>query len=181
MTTPSSGKLWSLVPLILGVCFLSGGYALLTFWGRPLLETARASSTWPTTPGKITESKVVIESGNDSTTYRPHIVYRYAVDDLEIFGDRVWLGVSYSSSNRSEHQQVVTKYPVGKEVTVYYDPDDVFTSVLEPGVVFSSYLGMIISWVLLLIGSAALLVPMAGWLKLRQRDRGPETFTIEGD
>ena len=36
--------------------------------------------------------------------------------------------------NEKETQRVVGSYPVGKAVTVYYDPRDVTASVVEPGI-----------------------------------------------
>ena len=64
--------------------------------------------------------------------------YRIVVADSRYSSDNVSFG--QYSGNRSHAEEIVAKYPVGSRVTVYYDPEDVATAVLEPGVTWSSYL-----------------------------------------
>lgn len=160
----------STICLILGTLFLVGGWSVVTLWGKPTLQNAKESVEWPTVKGVVTESKVSSHSGDGSTTYSANIIYRYSVNNTLIHSERVWFGDNYSTSNRSMFTKIVQKYPVGKEVTVYYKPDDEFISVLEPGPVTSSYIGNFVGWVLLAIGGGLLLIPMVNLFKTSQGD-----------
>lgn len=143
-----------------GTILFAVGYGLLTFWGKPTLQNAKESTTWPTVPGVVTESEVVSHRSDDGTTYSAEVTYRYTVNEKEIHSNTVWFGDNYSSSNRSQFVEIVNRYPVGKEVTVFYKPNDEFIAVLEPGAVFSSYTGCIVAWVFMGLGSVIMLVPM---------------------
>lgn len=172
--------LGSTIVLVIGTVFLIAGYCVLTFWGKPTLKNAKESVNWPTVPGVVTESKVESHSGDDGTTYSADVTYKYTVDETEISSERIWFGDNYSSSNRKQFAKIVSEYPVGIEVTVFYKHDDPFIAVLKPGAVFSSYIGFGLGWGLLVVGGGLLLIPMTGFLKLvRCRSSGRETYPID--
>jgi hypothetical protein len=114
-----------------GLMALGGIFALYEA-GR-LAELASKSPSWPTTTGVIEESQIVRASKGDGV----RVVYSYSVDD-----------VRYSSKNLSytrldgargewllpdTPQGIVSRYPVGREAPVHYDPRDPRNAVLEPG------------------------------------------------
>ncbi len=175
----SAFTMGSTIVLVVGSIFLVVGYCILTFWGKPTLENAKASTNWPTVQGEVTESRVGIHSDEDGTTYSADITYRYTVNETEIHSDNVWFGGDYSSSARSQFEKIVSRYPVGKEVKVFYKPDDIFIAVLEPGTHFSSYIGFAMGWGFLLIGAALLLVPMAGLFRGRKSHDAEMTTKFE--
>lgn len=117
--------------------FLAVGIGL-SIWGWNVLQNARVSESWPTTSGEILSSSVRVDNDDDGTSYFGDVIFRYAVADLPYTSGTVSFG-QYGSSNRSHAEEIVGKYPVGSRVTVYYDPEDVKTAVLEPGVTWSSY------------------------------------------
>lgn len=162
MATRSTGLITgTTIALGLGTFFVIAGYCMLTFWGKPTLKNAKDSVDWPTAIGKITESKVGSHTSDGSTTYSADVTYRYTVNDQEIHSDRIWFGDNYSSSNRSTFEKITRKYPIGKEVKVFYMPDDEFVAVLEPGAVTSSYIGFGMGWGFMTIGFGLLLIPIA--------------------
>lgn len=118
----------------------------LSIWGWNVLQNARVSESWPTTSGEILSSSVRVDDDEDGTSYFGDVTFRYAVADLPYTSDTVSFG--QYGSNRSHAEEIVAKYPVGSQVTVYYDPNDAGTAVLEPGVTWSSYfvLGMGLSF-----------------------------------
>ncbi|HDS08103.1 MAG TPA: DUF3592 domain-containing protein [Bacteroides sp.] len=100
---------------------------------------ARKTEFWRQATGKVLESDVaknIRSTGGNTktTTYRPEICYNYQVDDQEYVSDRIGVTGSYSSSSPAKAYRITTKYPVDKEVTVYYDPNKPDQSVLETGV-----------------------------------------------
>jgi hypothetical protein len=95
------------------------------------------SAQWPTTEGTIVKSRFVGTSvrgwdGDYFIETNAHIQYQYSVN-----------GISYSSSAVNSikspfplySSSYVSRYPVGAEVIVYYDPKDHSEAVLDPGVV----------------------------------------------
>ena len=118
-----SATLWR---TLIGFCFLSFlcGGLYLVYYGWTNLRDARASIDWPTTEGNIVASQPAQGSGDNS---RPgYIKYVYRVDGVTYSSDVIVFGQHYTH----DHFQ---RYPVGKAVTVTYDPNDVTNAVLEPG------------------------------------------------
>lgn len=121
-----------LVPVLLVVIGAVG----LFLSGRDLLR-GRSSASWPTTQGEVVYSSLeqhmsTDSDGDASVTYGAKVVYNYQVGGQALTGDRRRFSESRSSSARRA-QEAVNRYPVGSQVTVYYDPDNPQVSVLETG------------------------------------------------
>lgn len=141
--------------------FLAVGIGL-SLWGWSVLQNARVSESWPTASGEVLSSTVRVDRDEDGTSYFADVTYRYVVDDLEYASDSVSFG-QFGSSDRDHAEGIVARYPVGSQVTVFYDPEDVETAVLEPGVTWSSY--MLLGMGILFIGIPLIMLPFM----LRQR------------
>ena len=112
----------------------------LSIWGWNILQNARASASWPTADGIVTRSEVTFSTdaeGGDS--YQPKVTYKYEANNLSYENDTIKFGENSYGSNRKA-DEIAGNYPVGKNVTVYYDPERPERSVLEPGVTGGSYL-----------------------------------------
>ena len=95
---------------------------------KALREAAR---NWSSTTGKVVTSRVEV-SGGDHTTVSPHIVFQYTVYGREYTGSQIKAGDAHWASYTSrDAYDTVDKYPVGAEVSVYYDPEDPQQSALE--------------------------------------------------
>ena len=145
-------KALSIGTLFIGLVLLGVGYVAGFVFGAPILENAKASEQWPHVTGTITESRIETSRQDGDTMYAALVLYEYAVEDQPLTNDNVWFGGGYSSSDRSDAQDTVNRYPVNKQVEVYYQPDDPANAVLEPGAVFSSYAIYGIGWIFLVIG-----------------------------
>lgn len=150
--------------LFLGFLFIFVGYLIAYQKGLPVLERAKASKTWPTVMGVVEESEVQSHrsSNSSSSTYSPKVVYQYQVEGTDFECRTVWFGGDVSTSNRSLAQDTVNKYPVKQQVTVYYDPADPATAVLEPGVFKTTYFFYVFGWIFLGLG-----ILMAGSILFR--------------
>jgi len=148
-----------IVPALFGLVFLAVGIGV-TAWGWNVLGDAKASTSWPSVDGSVISSKVERErtsrrSGGrrrTSTTYGAEVRYRYSVDGNEYSSDKVSFG-DYSSSNRARAQGIVDRYPVGKTVQVYYDPNTPETAVLESGTSWSCYLPIGLGIIFTIVGA----------------------------
>jgi hypothetical protein len=98
------------------------------WWGR-------ASRTWTTVPGTITQSRVEQfhhrdDDGDDTVTEQAKIEYHFEVDNRVFWGGRVAYDGAFGKLSA---WQTVDRYPSGATVTVAYDPTDPRRCVLEPG------------------------------------------------
>ena len=112
--------IWTVIGVVgLGV-FLYGQYQL---------TRARGSVTWPLVTGKIITSQVQSHHGEDGTTYSADIEYSYTVNEKQFKSDVIVIGGhDYSAGS------AVKRYPLGKSVTVAYNPVKPHQAVLQPGV-----------------------------------------------
>lgn len=94
-------------------------------------ETSR-SRGWLRTGGKVVSSRVTEFAGKSGTTYRPMVIYGYSVGSVRLMSNRIAFH-SVASSWRSSAERIVARYPAGRDVQVYYNPQDPEQAVLEPG------------------------------------------------
>ena len=98
------------------------------------IRKARASSSWPTVPGKVVFSELRIECrGEDSDRYQADIRYQYEIMGQSYESGRVAIGLRKEVGNRRTAEDIVGRYLAGTEVAVYYNPEDPSKSVLEHG------------------------------------------------
>ncbi len=90
-----------------------------------------AALTYASTNGAVTASEVTIHGGRHGETTSPKITYEYQVAGKKHVGDRYRYG--QMSSNDGNARRVAAEYPVGRQVTVYYAPDDPSDAVLVAG------------------------------------------------
>lgn len=94
---------------------------------------AEKTKSWSTTTGVITNSYVETSYGSkNSVIYTPYVVYEYQVGGLTYTGYRVHLSTG-GSGDYGAAQSIVNNYFIGRDVTVYYDPNSPSSSVLETG------------------------------------------------
>jgi hypothetical protein len=95
----------------------------------------RRAAKWAQTTGRIVRSAIGSREhgfAGEAETVRniPLVAYTFSVGGREYRGDRIVLG----EVGASEIDAMLTKYPAGKDVTVFYDPADPKNCVLERGI-----------------------------------------------
>lgn len=98
----------------------------------------RNSSNWEKTEGSIIESKVVESSiGNSSVgqsvAYKAFIEYTYTINGTQYNSSRVFFGETLLKAKKTESKLLITKFPIGEKVTVYFSPRKPKSSVLING------------------------------------------------
>lgn len=98
----------------------------------------RQASRWPSEPGKVVISKVKSHKKKPSepgynfsdteVTNEPQVEYDFLVGGSKYRGTRITIGEKTSGF---ELESILARYPVGAEVTVYYDPANPKKAVLE--------------------------------------------------
>ncbi len=123
---------------VLNPNFPIGAWALILFglifgltlagFGVKSLMLAHQSKSWPVAEGTITLSWMDAEDGEDGVArYRARVSYEYVVDLQSLYGsdDR--------TLTEEEAVEYVDKFPKGKSVDIYYDPDNPRKTTLVPG------------------------------------------------
>jgi Protein of unknown function (DUF3592) len=87
----------------------------------------------------LIEGKIVSSSTYEYKPRRGSLNYYYSIEYEFIVNEKRYRSgkitfYEHFSTNPEFAQSYVSKYPVGKQVTVYYDPNDPSFSVLEPEV-----------------------------------------------
>ena len=152
---------------LVGIAF-GIGFAIL---GALEWDRASASAGWPTAAGTVTESRVHHSTrthrGRTSSTWSPHVNYRYSVDGREFEARRI--SFRFARSSQSEAQAAVDTYPVGSAVTVRHSPDDPSLACLEPGPGDWQWVPVAIGAVTVLIGlGVAWIMPRKLEARIRQ-------------
>ena len=128
----------------------------LLWWGVTTARNASVSRNWPAVPGTITVSQVTISTDEDGTTYYADVQFKYVVNDRWHTAATVNFG-EYGSGSRSHADKIVARYPPGSPVTVYYNPDEPNTAVLEPGVTWGSYFNIFMALLFFIIPAIILI------------------------
>ena len=149
--------------LIFGITFAICGLVAIMV-GRRMSEKDRAIAGWPRAPGTITTSEIqkVENLGKDNrgmyrtiTIPAETVKFSYSANGRELQGDQV------SRYGKAFTQDVLSKYPLGKAVQVYYDPKEPTTAYLEAPQSPASKMFGIMGWALVVIGILAPLVERA--------------------
>jgi len=156
------------------------GVAGLEVARRRIAQTAQ----WPAVKGQMVTSEVVTGTVKNGRVLivSPHAktVYTFSVDGKNYVGEgrRVIPMLHFDTEGTPE--QVVAKYPVGKSVKVYYNPNDPSDALLTP--VPAEDARMLIdslSWLSPGIAGVGLLIAGLAGVKLwRERDLAPKVLEI---
>jgi hypothetical protein len=119
----------------------AGGFGLLVVWfALAFTSYVRRARKWPSVRGRIVRSGAEEYQdnlrGSDDivrTYYKPCVIYTYEVGGREYSGDRIAMGITTSATSARPAERTAAKYPVGREVDVYYNPQVPSESVLRPG------------------------------------------------
>ncbi len=121
----------NLAPLVAGI--ILGGFSI---WGVGQLYESVRGYTWAQVSGTIISSAARSErmySGKGEwISHWPEVRYEYVVGNRRIVGDRIRFVIR--GMNEQETRRVVGAYPAGRSVTVYFDPNNAASAVLEQGV-----------------------------------------------
>jgi len=116
-----------MVVILLVFGLIIGGVGLYRY------NLGKKSASWPAVKGKMTYARAVSTKVDNKNEYRLSVKYRYIVDGKSYTGERITAS-DQNQKTRSRANNVLKKYPVGGEVSVYYNPARPGSSVLKTGV-----------------------------------------------
>ncbi len=111
-------------------------------WGTVRAREAIQAKSWPVASGTIIKSKVtevrISDSGIRVARLCLELDYIYLVGDKIYDGHRLNAGW-HCFGSQSMVEDVIARYPTGKQVKVYYNPKNPASSMLEPGLDWSIF------------------------------------------
>ena len=156
-TVPVTHLVWpNMIRQFFGFVVMAGFVLGLFFTVSVPFELRRMAEArrWPSQPAVVTKSAV---SRKISLLQRPYWVAEicgvYKTNDVGFCISRVRYGEFRLGEGESASLAAAAKYPVGKEVHVYYSPSDPNTTILEP---HASPLTMVLT---LALGVVLILLP----------------------
>jgi hypothetical protein len=114
--------------------FIIGGIGYLLYKrNQQSMSERQSAQNWASTTGTIMMSSVqTSHSATGGSSVYPVIVYQYEVNGKTYQSQSVHAGDKYLKVNiAGQAQKTVDKYPIGKQVTVYYNPNDPAECALE--------------------------------------------------
>ncbi len=111
-------------PIIIGLVALGG--LIVSAWGWRVMQQSQRKKQWPTVEGVVTRS----ESTSELDDLLPHIEFRYTVNGQQL--EKVFEFPEGTNPMPEFNQAYIKKYPSGKKVQVFYNPESPTDATLEP-------------------------------------------------
>lgn len=144
---------WALVSLFVLVGAVFAGI------GIHGLALGLASRNWPSTEGRIIQSKVERRTSGSGTdrrsAYYALVTYEFTIGGATYKGDRV-ASADIGRGKSAYAGCMVKRYPKGSSVTVYYMPEKPSRCLLEPGLQGQSFILPSVGLLVLLLGGVFL-------------------------
>ena len=131
---------WRTIPTAIALTILLAGLFLI----RSRVSVGWFSRSWPQVSGVVVETGCVLSGFDDSgdPLYDGKVIYRYVVAGREYRGNSI--EALPELMGKEQAGRIAELYPPGKDVAVYYDPEDPRRSVLVPGLGGWTQLGLLI-------------------------------------
>jgi hypothetical protein len=170
----AAGAVWFIGGMFILVGFVATWFLLV----KPGLQILRARS-WTAIPCIVESSRFVSSRGDESTGYRPEVLFRFEVDG-KVHRSSCVTFFGGSSSGRRDKEDFIRSYPVGGQAICYVDPEDPNQAVLVRG--FSP---MVLFGLVPLVFAGVGLVIIMGMIRGKRRtgipvDRGAGLFVRSG-
>jgi len=92
-----------------------------------LLDPARSISHWQPAPGHIESSRILVSSPDghpDQIHWEPYVQYLYTVNGELYHSDQLYAVSSSLPSDHSSAEDITRRFPTGKAVVVYFNPQE---------------------------------------------------------
>lgn len=136
-----------------GLFLLLGGAFEYSFFLKPLARIVSARD-WPSTTCEIISSSVHESRGDDGSTYRVNVTYRYDVDGRAYVGDR-YKFITASSSGYGGKAAIVAALRPGTRTGCYVNPGNPADAVIERGFTADMWFALI-PMVFVIVGAVGL-------------------------
>jgi hypothetical protein len=127
-----------LFTIVISICSIApfvlifGGLGYWIYKRSKTASAVRAASlSWVQTTGVVVTSRVEV-SGGETTSVSPRVIYQYAVGAQTYQSDQIRAGDHvFKISSSGDAYTTIDRYPVGAQVTVFYNPANPAQACLE--------------------------------------------------
>ncbi len=94
-------------------------------------DLVQSSVSWRATNGRVLKSRVEVSGGNYASV-SPYVLYEYEVHGQTYQNTQIKVGDRlFSIRGSRDAYDIVERYPIGADVTVFYDPANPAEAALE--------------------------------------------------
>lgn len=122
-------KIFLLIKFIFNALIFSVGSLALICWPVHEIWLSHQSLYWPKTAGRVALSCISMKGRNPM----PCVTYKYKVKDVTYESGALYFGFNGNLSAQDDAYEVVRQFPVGKNLSVAYNPQSPDVSCLQPG------------------------------------------------
>lgn len=120
-----------LLPILIGLVIVGVGGYVYVDEGAALDSGVEVDAT---VVGSDVEQRIRYDADGDRrTVYYPRVTYEYSVDGETYRSSNLRAGLGRESMLESNARRTVERYPVGAQVTAYYDPENPSRAFLVAG------------------------------------------------
>lgn len=141
------------IKILSGIVFIIG--ILLIAVETKNLSVTLEEKSWNTTEGKIIKSQII---GNRAI--KPMVIYEYYIEEVR-YTDTSNLKVPMFGGKRKKYDvafELISQYPKGGKVTVFYDPKEARRSTLKPGASWAVYSKLSLGLILFVVGLSSFII-----------------------
>jgi len=117
--------------LWISVALLTLGIGILINAGTGPSQSL-SPAQWPTTFGTISSVRIVERYSGSETRWFPEVTYQYSVQGRTVANTRLTRGPETSWRDPGQANEFLARYIARSRVLVYYNPNNISDSVLEP-------------------------------------------------
>jgi hypothetical protein len=123
----------SWLPIVAPLAVVAGIGVHLGRRVRRSMAVRTAAGSWAQTMGTVLSTTIQIRRMGQGRSEVPVVIYSYQVNGRPYQADRVRAADDTGRIRvTNDASSTLDRYPVGSNVTVYYDPDDPANAALEP-------------------------------------------------
>jgi len=136
----------------LAICTL-----LFVFLSKPMMDKYKEVQDWPTVQGTISssdfdcwdEEKKVDDRYVTETKCSASIEYKYTINGNSFINNDIRPDNGIKTTyDRKTAQKIVSKYPLGAKIDVFYNPEDMSNSILEKRINLGAWLLYLLPFIL---------------------------------
>lgn len=98
-----------------------------------ILDPAHSARHWQAAPGHVESSRILVSSPEthpDQMRWEPYVQYLYTVNGEVYHGDQLYAVAAGLPGDHSSAEDITRRFPAGKAVVVYFNPQEPGRAVL---------------------------------------------------
>lgn len=146
--------------IVISVLTILGGLVVFGLQISNYIKSVKTNN-WTETTGIVSKSELEVREDISNRlnyrTYRSLINYTYNINAVEFESSKIYYGDNIYTTDKWQVESFLNRFPVGQKITVYINPINESESLLIKGVRIANILYLIISILIIGIGTYGLI------------------------